>query len=108
MIGEDVTPEELDRFASMLPSLFAMGYEDFYGGTDEERHLKYQLAHSVALFIEYGAGKVRFAPFKNLKKDYFKGLFETKDMRKATAAAFGSKDRLNLFVAEWLKFWKNT
>ena len=104
----NATPEDLERFASMLPTLLAMDYADFYGGTDAERHLKYRLALSVALFIEYGARKVRLDPFKNLKRDYFKGLFETKDMRKATAAAFGSKDRLNLFVAEWLKFWKNT
>ena len=104
----DASLQDLERFAEILPALFLMDYREFYGGTDVERSLKYRLALSVAIFLEYGAGKVRFAPFKNLKQDYFKGLFETKDMRKATAAAFGSKDKLNLFVAEWLKFWKNT
>ena len=105
----DASLQDLERFATMLPQLLAMDYQDFYyGGTDVERRLNYRLALSVAIFLEYGAGNVRFNPFKNLKKDYFKALFETKDMRKATAAAFGGKDRLNLFISEWLKFWKNT
>ena len=105
----DASLQDLERFATMLPQLLAMDYQDFYyGGTDVERRLNYRLALSVAIFLEYGAGNVRFNPFKNLKKDYFKALFETKDMRKATAAAFGGKDKLNLFISEWLKFWKNT
>lgn len=106
--AENASLEDLERLATMLPALLMMDYEEFYGGTDADRRLKYHLALSVAIFLEYGTGKIRFDPFKNLKRDYFKGLFETKDMRKATAAAFGRKEKLDLFVAEWLKFWKNT
>ena len=103
----NASPEEIARMSSMLPALLAMDYVEFYDGTDAERQLKYKLALSVAIFLEYGAAKVRFAPFKNLKRDYFKALFETRDMRKATAAAFGSKELLDRFVVEWQKFWKD-
>ena len=40
------------------------------------------------------------------KADYMEALFETRDMHRATNAAFGGKDRLQLFVSEWLRFWK--
>lgn len=104
----DATPEDLERMAASLPAVFGMDYAEFYDGSNAERMLKYRLALSIALFLEYGARNVRFDPFKNLKSEYFKALFDTKDMRKASAAAFGSKERLNLFVSEWLKYWKNT
>ena len=105
---EFATPEDLERMAASLPAVFGMDYDEFYGGSNAERALKYRLALSIALFIEYGARNVRFEPFKNLKGEYFRALFDTKDMRRASAAAFGTKERLNLFVAEWLKYWKNT
>ena len=104
--ADGATPEDLERFASVLPQLFAMDYFEFYDGTMEEKRLKYNLALSVALFLEHGASKVRFDPFKELKSRYFKTLFEGMDMREATSAAFGSPDMLKLFTAEWLKFWK--
>ena len=103
----EITPETIDRLALALPGLFGMDYQQFYAGTDEERRMKYRMAWSIAVFLEKGADKVRFKPFKNLKNDYFDALFRTKDMRMATTAAFGSEDVLKLFVSEWKKFWKN-
>ena len=91
----------------MLPSLFMMGYEEFYSGDDSQRMLKYRLAWSVAWFIEHGACDVRFDPFKNLKTDYIRALIESRDMHKATQAAFGSDERRKLFIQEWVKYWKN-
>ncbi len=103
----DRSDEGLKRLATLLPSLFEMDYEVFYAGTDGERHLKYQLAWSIAVFLEKGAEKVRFQPFANLKRDYFNALFQTQNMQKATAAALSGKpDLLKQFVAEWMKFWK--
>ena len=99
-------PEELDRLSTALPALFGMDYAEFYAGTDRERRMKYRLAWSVAVFIERGAREVRHDPFKTLKVDYVDALFETHDMLKATNAAFGSRERLQLFVSEWLRFWK--
>jgi len=101
----DLTPEDLDRLEDSIPSLMGMDYKAFYDGTDEERRLKYRMAWSIAFFIENGAPEVRFQPFKNLKKDYVEVLLETHDMRKATAAAFGSADKLKNFISEWKKFW---
>ena len=99
-------PEGLDRLSTALPSLFGMDYAEFYAGTDRERRMKYRLAWSVAVFLEKGAREVRHDPFKTFKADYVEALFETHDMLKATNAAFGSKERLQLFVSEWLRFWK--
>ena len=65
------------------------------------------MAWSVAVFLEKGAPKVRFQPFKNVKRDYIAALLETQDMRKATAAAFRSKDLLDKFVGDWLAYWKS-
>ena len=104
--GLEPTPERIDAWAEALPGLMAMDYEQFYDGSDEVRRLKYRLAWSLAWFLEKGADKVRFRPFKDLKKKYVEALFTTHDMRKATAAAFGGEDALKLFVSEWKKFWK--
>jgi len=99
-------PADLVTFAEQLPSLMAMDYDEFYGGTDRERRLKYRLALSIAVFLEKGASEVRFEPFKDVKRDYVVALIKTKDMRKATAAAFKTEDNMKLFVSEWAKYWK--
>lgn len=103
----DLTEQNLERLAAGIPGLLAMDYEKFYGGTDWERHLKYRLAWSIAVFLERGADRVRFQPFDKLKKDYFETLLRTQDMQAATHAAFRNADTLKLFVSEWKKFWKN-
>ena len=90
----------------MLPAVMMMDYAEFYDGTDDERRLKYRLAEMIVTFLEKGAPKVRFEPFKDLKRKYFNELFQSKDMKKATAAAIGGKDSLKLFISEWLKYWK--
>lgn len=105
-LGQRPGPEEFDRLSTALPALLGMDYSEFYAGTDGERRIKYRLAWSVAVFVEKGAREVRHDPFKTLKADYVSALFETHDMLKATNAAFGSKERLQLFVSEWLRFWK--
>ena len=97
---------DIASFAEAIPSLLMMDYDEFYAGTDQERRLKYRLALSIAYFLEKGASKVRFDPFKGVKRDYVKALFSTKDMRKSTAVAFKDPDTLELFVREWTKFWK--
>ena len=97
--------EELKRLSALLPRLFELDYRSFYDGTDEERRLKYRLAWSVAVFIEKGMREIRHDPFKNFKSQYVAALIETRDMLKATSAAFGNKDRVELFVREWQKFW---
>jgi hypothetical protein len=104
--GMAITPQWIDAAAPMLFDLFKMDYAQFYSGTDEERHLKYRLAWSVAYFIEKGAHKVRFNPFENLKRGYMSALLETRDMHKATERAFGDMQRLKKFVEEWKRFWK--
>lgn len=103
-----VNPVEAEGLAKALPTLMQMDYAEFYDGSDEERALKYRLALSIAYFLEKGAPKVRFEPFKSLKRDYFAELFKSKDMREATKAAFGNSDRLKLFIEEWTRFWQNT
>lgn len=96
---------DLNRFEDMLGEVTAMDYAQFYAGSDIERREKYRIAWSIACFIEKGAPLVRFEPFKNLKTRYIGELLKTRDMRKATQAAFGSRDRFKLFIAEWKKFW---
>ena len=105
--GEDfeLTNENLDRMAAAVPGVLLMDYGQFYGGSDFERRFKYKLAWSVVRFIEKGADDVRLKPFAGLKKRYMDTLLETRDMHKATSAAFKDADLLKKFVAEWKKFW---
>lgn len=106
-MGETFMPN-YEELAELLPSLMMMDYEAFYSGDEFARRLKYRLAWSMAYFIENGAEKVRFQPFKNLKRDYMAALVKSRgDMQYATAAAFGTPERINLFILEWKKFWKN-
>ena len=98
--------EDVERIAAAIPGILMMDYERFYGGSDLERRIKYKLAWSVVRFIEKGADEVRLKPFEGLKKRYMDALIETRDMRKATSAAFRDADLLKQFIAEWKKFWK--
>ena len=99
---------DIEAFSAMLPSLIVMDYEQFYSGSDIERHIKYRLAWSIAYFLEKGAHKVLREPFKNVKKDYIASLLKNHDMQKASADAFGSEENFKRFVAEWRKFWRAT
>ncbi|MBR2837147.1 MAG: hypothetical protein IKE55_00010, partial [Kiritimatiellae bacterium] len=105
--GIDAGPEVLKRLAQTLPGLMMMDYDEFYGGSDAARRMKYRLAWSIAVFVEKGAPEVRFRPFAKLKADYFEALLESRDMKRATLAALlGDADKAKLFVEEWVKFWE--
>lgn len=101
-IFEGASKQDLEEWASYLPMILAMDYEQFYSGDVE---FNYRMAKSIAYFLEVGAPKVRFEPFKNVKRDYMKELVAAQDMRSATVAAFKNQDTLKLFVREWLKFY---
>lgn len=95
---------DLVECSEIVQSLLDMDYGEFYSGGNAERRLKYRLALSVVCFLERGAAKVRFDPFRGFKGRYVESLFETKDMRRATAAALESDEKRRLFVEEWRKF----
>jgi len=101
----DTSKESLQQYAKILPGLMAMDYDDFYSGSDAARRFKYRLAWSIARFLEKGAEKVRFQPFKDVKRRYIAELLKSGDMQKATAAAFENEDKMKLFVVEWVKYW---
>lgn len=96
----------VELLAPLLPAVMKMNLEQFYAGSDDERHLRYRLAWSIVWFLEKGADKVRFQPFKEVKRDYFMTLLATKDPIAATAAAFQSSDLLVKFCDEWVRYWK--
>lgn len=98
---------DFEQAAELLPAVMALDYEGFYDPVPEVRQLNYRIAWSIAKFLETGARKVRFDPFKDVKSKYIEGLLKHRDARKATAVAFGTADNLKLFVKEWKKFWKN-
>lgn len=106
--GFDLSDENIDRMSEAIPGVLMMDYEQFYGGSDLERRFKYRLAWSIVRFIEKGADDVRLKPFEGLKKRYMDTLIETRDMGRATSAAFRDADLLKKFVAEWKKFWKTS
>lgn len=103
--GFDMTPELLKLLAADIETLLAMGYKDFYAGSDFERRVKYRLAWSLAVFLERGDSRVRFDPFRKWKADYFETLFETRDPRQATAAAFRRPADMETLRAEWRRWW---
>lgn len=96
---------DLEQVAELLPALLRMGYGQFYEGSAAERQLKYRMAWSIACFLEKGAPKVRFEPFKDLVPTYVASLLRHQDAERATTEAFGSADNLKKFIAEWKKFW---
>ncbi len=104
---EKPTTDDISRYAELLPALLKMNYTEFYAGTDAERRLKYRLAWSIAYFLEKGAPLVRFQPFATLRADYINAVLRTHDRDEATDAAFGSDERLKLFISEWKRFWQN-
>ena len=91
--------------AEMLPMLLMMDYPEFYAGSSEERRLKYQLAWSLAYFLQIGAPKVRFQPFKDFRADIMRAVVRTKDRNTAMRTVLTGEMCDNL-VGEWLAFWK--
>ena len=106
--GIDAGHDAIERLAPTLPALMMMDYDEFYGGSDAARRMKYRLAWSIAVFIEKGAPEVRFRPFAKLKADYAEALLKSRSMRQATLAALlGNEDKTKLFLDEWVKFWQD-
>ena len=108
----DVVPDAVaaikpnpSEIAEFLPSFFEMDYPDFYSGSSEERIFKYHIAWSVAYFLQVGAPKVRFQPFKNLRADLMKALVRTRRRDEAVKAVIADEMQKEL-IAEWLSFWK--
>ena len=104
--GFDLSDENIDRMSAAIPGVLMMDYGQFYDGSDLERRFKYRLAWSIVRFIEKGADDVRLKPFEGLKNRYMDALIETRNMQRATSAAFKDADLLKKFIAEWKKFWK--
>lgn len=103
----ELVRSDLKAFAEFIPELMAMDYEEFYAGSREDVRLKYALAWSIAYFLEKGAPKVRFEPFKNLRKDALKAYAEGLSAGTGVGASSGvSVEMTEKLVAEWLAFWK--
>lgn len=98
--------EYAQNLAEMLPTVFEMDYDEFYGGKTDDVQARYWLAWSIAYFLEVGAPKLRFQPYANFRADYMKALVGTRSMREATAKAFGNEKGRDEFVAAWLSFWR--
>jgi len=105
-LGFEMSGEIVEKMAARLPAILLMDTETFYSGSDRTRLVNYRLAWSVVRFLEKGADEVRLKPFAGLKKRYLDTLVETRDMLKATSAAFRDPDLLKEFVREWVKYWK--
>lgn len=97
--------EYAPQLAEAIPALLAADYEEFYSGTPEEVRMRYDLAWSIAYFLEVGAPKLRFRPYEGLRRDYMDALVETKSMHEATNAALWD-ERREKFIASWLEFWR--
>ena len=88
-----------------IPALLDMDYPEFYSGSGEEKRLKYQLSWSLAYFLQIGAPKVRFQPFKNLRSDLMAATVRTKRRDEAMRTVMNDEMRKDL-IDEWLAFWK--
>jgi hypothetical protein len=91
--------------AESLPALLDMDYPEFYAGNSAERQLKYQLAWSLAYFLQVGAPQVRFQPFKNLRADLMAAVVRTKRRDEAMRIVLEGEMRKSL-IEEWTAFWK--
>lgn len=98
--------EYASDLAEVLPEVLEMDAEAFYSGTNEDIRAKYRLAWSIAYFLEVGAPKLRFQPYRDLRADYLSALLKTRSEAKATQVVLGEKKYRDEFVAAWLAFWR--
>ena len=96
---------DMSALMDFMPTLFDMDYPDFYAGTNEERQLKYHLAWSLAYFLQVGAPRVRFQPFKSLRMDIMKATVRTRRRDETTKTVLTDQVRRDL-VDEWRTFWR--
>lgn len=80
-------------------------HQQFYAGTLEDVKARYNLAWSLAYFLQVGAPKVRFQPFKDLRGDYIAELVANpKDPGSVFEHVF-TRSKLDKLINEWVEFW---
>ena len=98
--------QNVDVLVESMPALLDMDYPEFYAGSGEDRQLKYHLAWSLAYFLQVGAPKVRFQPFKNLRADLMAAVVRTRRRDEAMRTVLEGGMRKSL-IEEWAAFWKH-
>ncbi len=106
MVAVQAIQQNAAELAASLPILLDMDYPEFYAGTSEERQLKYHLAWSIAYFLQVGAPKVRFQPFKRLRADIMEATVRTGHRDEAMRTVLNGELRKTL-IEEWTSFWKH-
>ena len=106
MVAVQAIQQNAAELAATLPILLDMDYPEFYAGTSEERQLNYHLAWSIAYFLQVGAPKVRFQPFKRLRADIMEATVRTGHRDEAMRTVLNGELRKTL-IEEWTSFWKH-
>ena len=91
-----------------LDRLLGLSYADFYGRPDDEktRSVNYALAWGLVYYLRKGAPAEEEGALAALPTRYLDALWQTRDPRRATQAAFDGIDREAL-GASLADFWKS-
>jgi len=94
----DVACENMEAF------LFA-SYDQFYGGTDAERRLKYAMAYGIVYYLQKSKQQEREAPYAWLIDNYAETLQKANDYQEANQRLFEKIDIAD-FVEKFSAFWR--
>jgi hypothetical protein len=96
--------DNLDMATSLIPLLLDMTYDEFYGGTSDDRSLCYALAWGLAYYLQKGAPMERNTPFKSILTDSAAALAASRNYKDATSLTFSEID-MNVFQSNFKEFW---
>ena len=97
--------DNMDLVVEALPDFFNADYAGFYGGTSEQRQLKYAMAWGIIYYLQKGAAQERNTPFKDILPDLAEALAETRRYPAANAQVLESIN-MPVFQANFSEFWR--
>ena len=97
--------DNMDLVTEALPDFLRADYAAFYGGTSEQRQLKYAMAWGIVYYLQKGAAQERNTPFKALLPDLAAALSETRKYPVANEQVLEALD-MPVFKNNFSEFWR--
>lgn len=97
--------ENLDVVCANMEAFLFATYDQFYGGTDAERQLKYAMAYGIVYYLQKSKLQEREAPYAWLIDTYAETTQQANDYQEANQRLLAKIDIAD-FVEKFSAFWR--
>ena len=97
--------ENFDVACENMEAFLLASYDQFYGGTDAERRLKYAMAYGIVYYLQKSKLQERNAPYAWMIDTYAETIKKSSDYQEANQRLFEKIDMAD-FVEKFSAFWR--